>query len=122
MDQVHLIGNFNPQYVGNLPAAENNNRNFYFVYNQYSNNNNRHNIRKYLMTFIDYLLFITRNQVIDIYPQFYDQYIQIEYNNVKEIIFSEVENSIINDFTSILNLSSRNQRKDIYNIFYIHDF
>ena len=74
------------------------------------------------MTFIDYLLFITRNQVIDIYPQFYDQYIQIEYNNVKEIIFSEVENSIINDFTSILNLSSRNQRKDIYNIFYIHDF
>jgi len=122
MDQVHIIGNFNPQYVGNLPAAENNNRNFYFVYNQYSNNNNRHNIRKYLMSYINYLLYMTRNPAIDNYPQFYEQYIQIEYNNAKEIIFSEVENSIINDFTSILNLSSRNQRKDIYNIFNIHEF
>ena len=37
-------------------------------------------------------------------------------------MFSENENSIINDFTSILDVSTRNQKKDIYNIFNIHDF
>ena len=122
MENVHVIANFNPHYAANLPAVQNNNRNFYFVYNQYANNNNRGKIRTYLMAYINYILYITRNQVADIYPQFYAQYIEGEYNNAKDIMFSEIENSIINDFISILDVSTRNQKKDIYNIFNIHDF
>jgi hypothetical protein len=122
MENVHVIANFNPHYAGNLPAVQNNGRNFYFVYNQYVANNNRGKIRTYLMAYINYLLYITRNQVADVYPPFYAQYIEIEYNNAKEIMFSEVENSIINDFSSIIDVSTRNQKKDIYNIFNIHNF
>jgi hypothetical protein len=115
MNQIHEINNFNMNNIQNLPV------NFYFVYNQYTNSNNRPNIRKYIMVYIDYILYNTR-QNNNIYPLNYAEYILNEYDVVNEILFNDIDINIIIRFKNIIDGLDRNQKIDIYNIMNIHDF
>ena len=111
---MHVIQNFNINNV-NLPI------NFYFTYNQCTNSNNRRNIRKYILTYLDYTLYNTRRN-IDRYLINYEDYIINEYDLVNEIIFNEQDINIIIRFKNIIDISSRDQKFDIYNILNMHNF
>ena len=115
MNEIHAIRNFNINNIGNLPV------NFYFLYNEFTNSNNRRNIRKYIMTYLDHTLYYTRRN-IDIYPINFEDYIINEFDIVNEIIFNNIDNSIILRFKNLIDISNRDQKLNIYNMINLHDF
>ena len=115
MNQIHQINNFNINQVIDLPIT------FYFAYNQYTNNNNKHNIRKYIMTYVNYAIYYTQRNILA-YPDNYEEYINDQYDIVNNIMFSDIDNNIIIRFKHIIDLVNTGQKINIYNIFNIHDF
>jgi len=84
--------------------------------NQLDNFINRESINRYIMTHIDYIIYINRNDDA-MYNDNYVNNILNSYNIANQHEYLDIEKNLIDKFKDIVNQSNLDQKKMMYNTF-----
>ena len=111
----NLINNINQNNI-NQNNNINQDNNINDLRNQLRNRQDWIRMKKYVLTTIDWILFQTRNPNAE-YLNYYVDELNNNVNEVNNMIFSNDDQYILYMIMNIVNNSTRNQKKEIYNLF-----
>ena len=113
-NNINQINN-NINYNNNNINNNNNNNAINNVINQINNHMDQNRIRQYLKTMIDYILYLTRSPNA-VYSNDYVVQMNNHMDHAFNMFFNNDAMVLINDIMMIVQQSSRDQMKDIYNL------